>query len=94
MEALIKPIISEKTVRLADELNQYTFAVKPYAKKIGIAKAVATKFSVTVENVRVVNVLGKKVAFGKKRQTGRQTTTKKAIVTLKEGDSIEVFKLQ
>lgn len=94
MEILIKPIISEKTVKLADELNQYTFAVDSRAGKIDVAKAVAAKFSVTVENVRVVNTLGKKVTFGKKRQTGRQSVTKKAIVTLKEGDSIEIFKLQ
>jgi len=94
MEILIKPIISEKTVRLADELNQYTFAVNSRAGKISIAQAVAAKFSVTVENVRVINTLGKKVSFGKKRQTGRQPATKKAIVTLKEGDSIEIFKLQ
>lgn len=94
MGILIRPIISEKTVRLADELNQYTFAVRSTSGKIDIAKAISEKFSVKVENVRIINTLGKKVTFGKKRQTGRQSVTKKAIVTLKEGDSIEIFKLQ
>ncbi len=94
MGILIRPIISEKTIRLADELNQYTFAVKSNAAKIEIAKAVAEKFSVKVENVRILNRLGKKVSFGKKRQTGMQSMIRKAIVTLKEGDSIEIFKLQ
>jgi large subunit ribosomal protein L23 len=94
MENIIKPLISEKTIRLAEELNQYTFLVNPRAGKIAIAKAIAEKYEVKVLNVRLLNVLGKKVMFGKTRQKGRRSTYKKAIVTLKEGESIEVFKIK
>jgi large subunit ribosomal protein L23 len=94
MENIVKPLISEKTMRLADELNQYTFIVNPKAGKIAIGKSIAEKYSVKVENVRLLNVLGKKVMFGKTRQKGRRSTYKKAIVTLKKGDSIEVFNIK
>lgn len=94
MENIIKPLISEKTMRLADLLNQYTFIVSPKVGKIAIGKAIAEKYDVKVENVRLLNVLGKKVMFGKTRQKGRRSTYKKAIVTLKEGDSIEVFNIK
>lgn len=94
MEVLLKPIISEKTIALASELNQYTFVVNSRADKIQVAKAAAAKFDVTVENVRLLNKLGKKVTFGKTRQKGRKSTYKKAIITLKEGDSIEIFNLK
>ena len=94
MDIIIKPLISEKTIRLATELNQYTFVVNSRAGKISVAKSIAEKYSVKVENVRLLNVLGKKVTFGKSRQKGRRSTYKKALVTLKEGDSIEVFNLK
>lgn len=94
MKVLIKPIISEKTVKLAEELNQYTFEVFRNVSKITVAEAIEKKFSVKVLKVRTVNVLGKKVSFGKKRQTGKRSDVKKAVVTLKEGDSIDIFKLQ
>jgi len=94
MENIVKPLISEKTMRLADELNQYTFIVNPKAGKIAIGKSITEKYGVKVENVRLLNVLGKKVMFGKNRQKGRRSTYKKAIVTLKEGDSIEVFNIK
>lgn len=94
MEVLIKPIITEKTMRLANELNQYTFVVASTSTKIMVEQAVAKKFDVTVENVRILNTLGKKVTFGKKRLTGRKSSYRKAIVTLKEGQTIEVFSLK
>lgn len=94
MENIVKPLISEKTMRLADELNHYTFIVGQKAGKIAIGKSIAEKYGVKVENVRLLNVLGKKVMFGKTRQKGRKSTYKKAIVTLKKGDSIEVFNIK
>ena len=87
MKVLIKPIISEKTVKLAEELNQYTFEVFRNVSKITVAEAIEKKFSVKVLKVRTVS-------FGKKRQTGKRSDVKKAVVTLKEGDSIDIFKLQ
>jgi len=94
MEVLKKPIITEKTMRLANELNQYTFAVATNSTKIMVEQAVSKKFDVKVENVRILNILGKRVTFGKKRLTGKKSNYKKAIVTLREGQTIEVFSLK
>lgn len=94
MEVLKKPIITEKTMRLANELNQYTFAVSSNSTKIMVEQAIAKKFDVQVENVRILNILGKRVTFGKKRLSGKKSNYKKAIVTLKEGQTIEVFSLK
>ncbi len=94
MEVLIKPIITEKTMRLANELNQYSFIVSSKASKIAVRNAVREKFDVNVVNVKILNVLGKKVTFGKKRHEGRKSNFKKAIVALKEGQTIEIFNLK
>jgi len=94
MDVLKKPIITEKTMRLANELNQYTFAVSSNSTKIMVEQAIAKKFDVQVENVRILNILGKRVTFGKKRLSGKKSNYKKAIVTLKEGQTIEVFSLK
>lgn len=94
MDVLKKPIITEKTMRLANELNQYTFAVSSNSTKIMVERAIAKKFDVQVENVRILNILGKRVTFGKKRLSGKKSNYKKAIVTLKEGQTIEVFSLK
>lgn len=90
---LIRPIITEKTIADADERNQYTFLVAKAANKLEIAKAIADKFEVTVENVKTLNILGKHVSFGKKRIPGIRSTFKKAIVRLKSGDSIDIFNI-
>lgn len=91
---LIRPLISEKTLKDVNELNKYTFVVASLANKIEIAKAIETKFNVTVNSVNVMNVLGKKVRFGKSREPGLKQTLKKAIVTLKTGDKISVFDIK
>lgn len=91
---ILKPIISEKTMHLADEFNQYTFKVAMNTGKIEVAKAISAKFDVTVTKVRIINVLGKHVRFGKNRLPGRKQNTKKAIVTLKSGDKLSVFEIK
>ncbi|MFQ5492850.1 MAG: 50S ribosomal protein L23 [Candidatus Dojkabacteria bacterium] len=93
-QILIRPVVTEKTIELASKLNQYTFLVKPSAGKIKINEAVSGSFDVKVEKVRIVNVLGKKVRFGKSRRPGQRKNYKKAIVTLKKGDSISVFDIK
>jgi large subunit ribosomal protein L23 len=93
-DLLIKPIITEKTVSLAKTLNKYTFKVMNSANKIEIADSVAKKFSVKVIDVKTINLLGKSVAFGKKRIKGKRSDTKKAIVTLKSGDNISLFDIK
>jgi large subunit ribosomal protein L23 len=91
---LIKPIVTEKTIELVNKLNKYTFMVLPSAEKIEISKAVALKFGVKVLSVQTQNLLGKNVRFGKDRRSGRRSDSKKAIVTLKAGDKIDLFDIK
>ena len=87
-DILIAPVISEKSYDMIEH-NRYTFEVAKTASKPQIADAVTQIFGVTVTSVNTMNVTGKprrvRVAKGKTRDW------KKAIVTLKEGDSIEFF---
>ncbi|RKY92392.1 MAG: 50S ribosomal protein L23 [Ignavibacteriae bacterium] len=92
-QILIRPIITEKMTSLNTEQSKYGFLVNPKANKIEIAKAIEKKFEVNVIDVKTINHPGKtKTQFRKSgRFTGKTAKYKKAIVTLKEGDSIELF---
>lgn len=83
------PVITEKAGDAKDNLNKVTFLVNPRVGKIAIRRAVEEVFGVTVQKVNIMNQLGKHKKLG--RYEGKRADTKKAIVTLKEGDSIEVF---
>lgn len=83
---IIKPILSEKALRLR-EYNQYIFQVAKDANKIDIKRAIEELFKVKVEKVRTINVRGKPRRMG--IFEGRTSSWKKAIVTLKEGERIE-----
>jgi large subunit ribosomal protein L23 len=85
---LIKPLITEKATNLSSE-NKYVFEVRGKANKLEIKKAIKNVYGVEPINVNIVNVSGKSVRFG--RTSGRTKDRKKAIVTLKEGDKIEVY---
>jgi large subunit ribosomal protein L23 len=87
-DVLIKPVVSEKSYALLDE-NKYTFIVRPDANKTQIKQAVEEVFSVTVLNVNTLNRQGKvrRTRFG----LGKRPNTKRAIVTLKQGDRIDLF---
>jgi large subunit ribosomal protein L23 len=87
-DVLIKPVVSEKSYALLDE-NKYTFIVRPDANKTQIKQAVEEVFSVTVLNVNTINRQGKvrRTRFG----LGKRPNTKRAIVTLKQGDRIDLF---
>jgi large subunit ribosomal protein L23 len=87
-DVLIKPVVSEKSYALLDE-NKYTFIVRPDANKTQIKQAVEKVFSVTVLNVNTINRQGKvrRTRFG----LGKRPNTKRAIVTLKQGDRIDLF---
>ncbi|NNG26182.1 MAG: 50S ribosomal protein L23 [Ignavibacteriaceae bacterium] len=92
-QILIRPIITEKMTSINAEQSKYGFLVNPKANKIEIAKAIENKFEVNVIDVKTINHPGKtKTQFRKSgRFTGKTAKYKKAIVTLKEGDSIELF---
>ena len=87
-DVLLRPVISEKSYRLADE-GAYTFVVAPHANKTQIKQAVETIFSVRVTGVNTLNRPGKRrrTRFG----WGKRPDTKRAIVRLAEGDRIDVF---
>jgi large subunit ribosomal protein L23 len=82
-------IISEKGTKQRTEGNSYLFKVHPSANKIEIADAVEKIFSVSVASVRTMNRKGKPKRFG--RYTGTRSNWKKAVVSLKQGQAIEVF---
>ena len=89
---LKRPIVTEKITGLQDK-RQFSFEVSLDANKIQIAQAVEKKFKVTVTSVRTMTVKGKRKTqlTRRGRFEGRKNTSKKAIVTLKEGDKIDYF---
>ena len=87
-DIVIRPVISEKSYDMI-EMNRYTFEVAKTASKPQIASAVSEIFGVTVTNVNTMNVTGKPRRVRVAKGTTRDW--KKAVVTLKEGDSIEFF---
>lgn len=88
MTVLLGPIVSEKSTLLADGARQYAFKVLKDADKREIARAVETLFEVEVDKVRVLNQKGKKKRFG--RIPGSRSDSRKAYVTLKPGQDIQL----
>ena len=88
-DVIIRAMITEKGTRMRENGNRFLFQVHPDANKIEIKEAVERVFEVTVENVRTQNLLGKLKRMG--RNVGRRPAWKKAIVTLREGDNIDIF---
>lgn len=87
-DVLIRPVVTEKALRMMEE-NKYTFFVDKDANKIEIKNAVHKQFKVDVEKVTTVTVRGKKRRQG--RFVGKTSDRKKAIVKLKAGSKIELF---
>jgi large subunit ribosomal protein L23 len=89
-DVLLKPVISEKSYGLLDE-NKYTFIVHPSANKTEVKIAVEKVFGVKVAR-KGVNIINRE---GKRKRTrfgmGRRASTKRAIVTLVEGNRIDIF---
>jgi large subunit ribosomal protein L23 len=87
-ELLLKPIMTEKSMRQKEELNTVTFRVRPDANKVEIRSAVESVFNVKVSAVRTASFEGKLKRMG--RHQGRRANWKKAIVTLAPGHKIEL----
>jgi large subunit ribosomal protein L23 len=85
---LVRPHVSEKAARLADR-GTYVFDVAPHAEKISIRKAVESLYGVSVTDVRIVNLSGKPTQRG--RRVSRRRDLKKALVTLKKGQTIAMY---
>ncbi len=93
MGVLIKPVISEKATNNSEVLGQYSFYVDTKANKIEIKKAVEAAYGVTVVSVStLVSAPKVKTRYTKTGfQTGKTNKLKKAIVSLAEGQEIELF---
>jgi large subunit ribosomal protein L23 len=93
MEIVLKPIVTEKMTNLSEKFNRFGFVVSKGANKIEIKKAIEEMYDVAVIDVNTMNYAGK----SKSRYTkagminGKTASYKKAIVTLKDGDSIDFF---
>ncbi|MDA0274187.1 MAG: 50S ribosomal protein L23 [Actinobacteria bacterium] len=87
-DILLKPVVSEKSYALLDQ-NKYTFIVRKDANKTQIKQAVEEVFKVKVTGVNTLNRAGKKsrTRFG----IGQRSDTKRAIVSLADGDRIDLF---
>lgn len=88
-DIIISPIITEKTMKLTENENRFTFKVAKKANKVSIKKAIEEIFNVKVESVNVVNVKSKTKRVG--RYVGETSAYKKAIVKLAEGQDIQLF---
>jgi large subunit ribosomal protein L23 len=86
---IVRPIITEKTSTGYQERGEYTFEVHPDATKPQIRQSIDQLFGVKVTGVWTANQRGKEKRMGK--TTGRRPNWKKAIVKLREGDTIEIF---
>ena len=92
-EILFYPILTEKMLNLQETERKYAFKVNKSANKIDVKKAIQSRFDVTVEKVHIVNVKGKSKQMNTRRGIthGKRADWKKAIITLREGDSINFF---
>ncbi|WP_321519361.1 50S ribosomal protein L23 [uncultured Bacteroides sp.] len=93
MGIIIKPLVTEKMTAASEKLNRFGFIVRPEANKLEIKSAVEALYNVTVIDVNTIRYSGK----NKSRYTkagminGRTNAYKKAVVTLKEGDTIDFY---
>jgi len=89
-DILIAPVVSEKSYALMED-GVYTFTVRPTASKPEIRDAVQSIFGVRVLKVNTLNRQGKRKRNRKTFTYGKRPDTKRAIVTLVEGDTIDLF---
>ncbi|MDE5787127.1 MAG: 50S ribosomal protein L23 [Bacteroidaceae bacterium] len=93
MSYIIKPLVTEKMTQITEKQNKFGFIVRPQANKIEIQKEVEARYNVTVVAVNTMVYGGK----AKQRYTksglikGRTNAFKKAVVTLKDGDTIDFY---
>ncbi len=91
-DVVLAPVVSEKSYELL-ESNVYTFRVHPDSSKPEIKDAIENLFDVTVVKINTMNRKGKRRRNRRSPTFGRKPDTKRALVTLAEGDQIELFDL-
>jgi len=95
MGIIIKPIVTEKQTQITGKFpNRVGFRVTPDADKLEIKTAIQDLYGVTVVKINTMNYDGKKKSRSTKTKyiEGKESSYKKAIVTLKEGEKIDLFK--
>lgn len=88
-KVLLSPVVSEKSVGLTEQSQQYCFKVRPDVTKLEIRKAVEQLFDVNVLAVRVANMKGKRKRSG--RSIGKRSDWKKAYIRVREGQEINLM---
>ncbi len=88
-DLIVRPILTEKLTELRETQNKVAMLVRGDANKVEIKKAAEQALKVKVGKVNVMNVLGKTRRIG--RMTGKKPDWKKAIVTMKAGEKLELF---
>ena len=88
-DILIKPLLTEKITGLQEQANRVAFVVRKDASRVEIRHAVESALKVKVKNVNVMNIMGKPKRQG--RFIGKRSDWKKAIVTLKKGEKLELY---
>lgn len=88
-EVLRRPLITEKSTILQDAQNKYAFEVDPRANKVQVKSAVEEAFNVKVTDVKIANIKGKRKRFGPRLV--QRPSWKKAVVSLRAGDRIQIF---
>jgi large subunit ribosomal protein L23 len=93
MDIIIKPIITEKMSGMAEKFNRYGFVVHQQANKIQIKTAIEKLYGVTVEEVRTMRYVGKVKMRNTKGgiNSGLVGNSKKAVISLKSGDTIDFY---
>lgn len=93
MSVIKKPVITEKYTELGEKLNQYAFIVDKRATKPQIKQEIEHLYNISIEEIRTMIYPGKtKVRYTKRNFiSGRTGSFKKAVVTLKEGDTIDFY---
>ncbi|MBN1979389.1 MAG: 50S ribosomal protein L23 [Anaerolineae bacterium] len=91
-KVIIRPIDTEKSRYQASDLGQYTFEVDQRANKIDVKRAIEEIFEADVVSVRVLNVPAKaSKRYGRGRRLVRRSSWRKAVVTLAEGQRLDLF---
>ena len=90
-DVVLEPVVSEKSYDLIQDFNTYTFVVDKRSNKTEIKQAVARIFDVRVVSVNTMNRKGKRKRTG--YVLGKRADTKRALVTLAPGDSIDIFEV-
>jgi large subunit ribosomal protein L23 len=89
-DVLLRPVVTEKTTALQEDFGKYAFEVHPEANKIQIKEAIELIFNVNVRKVNTIVMPAKRGRRGRKMYV-RSRQWKKALVTLEEGETIQLF---